>query len=213
MSCSGWKSWRYVPVRTSSITVGSRSRKTQRGTCLPAPVSEKKVLNASSPPPMVLSEGIWPLRWGKAGEGRGNHRSATRSRSDGQTGNPGLARTVARTARRAVDVARRSCARNRRGECSRDCSATLGPSRASRVARFASVRPRRSRQFREPERAILNDPGKEVAPAVDVLRLDTVLEAVQLPARVTGLDTGLADVDGDDFTHGCWWRVGERRRC
>jgi len=45
------------------------------------------------------------------------------------------------------------------------------------------------------------------------VRLDTVLEAVQLPARVTGLDTGLADVDGDDFTHGCWWRVGERRRC
>jgi len=39
-------------------TVGSRSRKTQRGTCLPAPVSEKKVLKASSPPPIVLSEGI-----------------------------------------------------------------------------------------------------------------------------------------------------------
>lgn len=29
----------------------SRSRNTARGTCLPAPVSEKKVLNASSPPP------------------------------------------------------------------------------------------------------------------------------------------------------------------
>ena len=28
---------------------------------MPAPVSEKKVLKASSPPPMVLSEGIWPL--------------------------------------------------------------------------------------------------------------------------------------------------------
>jgi len=27
------------------------------------------------------------------------------------------------------------------------------------------------------------------------IRLDTVLEAVELPARVTGLDTGLADVD------------------
>merc|ERR1712072_794972 len=33
------------------------------GTCLPAPVSEKKVLNESSPPPMVLSEGIWPSGW------------------------------------------------------------------------------------------------------------------------------------------------------
>ena len=29
-----------------------------RGTYLPAPVSEKKVLKASSPPPMVLSDGI-----------------------------------------------------------------------------------------------------------------------------------------------------------
>ena len=29
---------------------------------MPAPVSEKKVLKASSPPPMVLSEGIWPLQ-------------------------------------------------------------------------------------------------------------------------------------------------------
>jgi hypothetical protein len=28
-----------------------------------------------------------------------------------------------------------------------------------------------------------------------------VLEAVKLPARVTGLDTGLADVDGDNLTH------------
>ena len=44
-------------------TYGSRSRKMQRGTCLPAPVSEKKVLKASSPPPMVLSEGIWPSGW------------------------------------------------------------------------------------------------------------------------------------------------------
>ena len=41
----------------------SRSRKTQRGTCLPAPVSEKNVLNASSPPPIVLSEGICPSGW------------------------------------------------------------------------------------------------------------------------------------------------------
>jgi hypothetical protein len=28
--------------------------------CFPEPVSENKVLKASSPPPMVLSEGIWP---------------------------------------------------------------------------------------------------------------------------------------------------------
>jgi len=41
----------------------SRSRNTQRGTCLPAPVSEKNVLNASSPPPIVLSEGICPSGW------------------------------------------------------------------------------------------------------------------------------------------------------
>ena len=34
-----------------------------RGTCLPAPVSEKNVLKASSPPPTVLSEGIWPSGW------------------------------------------------------------------------------------------------------------------------------------------------------
>ena len=33
------------------------------------------------------------------------------------------------------------------------------------------------------------------------VRLNTVLQAVQLPARVTRLDTGLAEVDGDDFTH------------
>ena len=57
MSCaSGWKSWRYVPVRTSSITVGSKYRNTHRGTCLPAPVL-KKVL---SPPPLVLTLGICP---------------------------------------------------------------------------------------------------------------------------------------------------------
>ena len=49
---------RHVPT-----TVGSRSTKTARGTCLPAPVSLKKVLKESSPPPMVLSEGIWPSGW------------------------------------------------------------------------------------------------------------------------------------------------------
>ena len=33
------------------------------------------------------------------------------------------------------------------------------------------------------------------------VRLDTVLEAEKLPAGVTDLDTGLTDVDGNDFTH------------
>ena len=40
----------------SSQTVGSRSTYTARGTCLPAPVSEKKVLKASSPPPIYRQE-------------------------------------------------------------------------------------------------------------------------------------------------------------
>ena len=44
-------------------TVGSRSTNTALGTCFPAPVSLKKVLNESSPPPMVLSLGIWPSGW------------------------------------------------------------------------------------------------------------------------------------------------------
>jgi len=33
------------------------------------------------------------------------------------------------------------------------------------------------------------------------IRLDTVLEAVELPAGITDLDTGLTDVDGNDFAH------------
>ena len=33
------------------------------------------------------------------------------------------------------------------------------------------------------------------------VRLDTVLEAEELPAGVTDLDTGLTDVDGNDFSH------------
>ena len=45
------------------MTVGSKSTKTALGTCLPAPVSLKKVLKESSPPPMVLSLGIWPSGW------------------------------------------------------------------------------------------------------------------------------------------------------
>ena len=40
------------------MTPGSRSMKTALGTCLPDPVSLKKVLNESSPPPMVVSDGI-----------------------------------------------------------------------------------------------------------------------------------------------------------
>jgi len=32
--------------------------------------------------------------------------------------------------------------------------------------------------------------------------LDSVLKAVQFPALVTGLDTGLTQMDGDTFTHG-----------
>jgi hypothetical protein len=33
------------------------------------------------------------------------------------------------------------------------------------------------------------------------VRLDSVLEAVELPACVTDLDTGLSDVDGNNFSH------------
>ncbi|XP_033608717.1 ionotropic receptor 21a isoform X2 [Cryptotermes secundus] len=43
--------------------VCNRSTNTARGTCLPAPVSLKKVLKLSSPPPRVLSEGICPSGW------------------------------------------------------------------------------------------------------------------------------------------------------
>ena len=53
----------YKMISDLPTTVGSRSTKTARGTCLPAPVSLKKVLKESSPPPMVLSEGIWPSGW------------------------------------------------------------------------------------------------------------------------------------------------------
>ena len=45
-------------VHSLPTTVGSKSTKTARGTCFPAPVSLKKVLKESSPPPMVLSLGI-----------------------------------------------------------------------------------------------------------------------------------------------------------
>jgi hypothetical protein len=52
--------------------------------------------------------------------------------------------------------------------------------------------------------ARISTPGNEFKKKpkmVDSLRLDAVLEAVKLPARVTGLDTGLADVYGDNLTH------------
>ena len=39
-----------------------------------------------------------------------------------------------------------------------------------------------------------------------------MLEAVQLPARVSDLDTGLADVDRDALPHGVVGRVRRRRR-
>ena len=45
------------------MTVGSRSTKIALGTCLPELVSEKKVLNESSPAPNVSSDGIWPSGW------------------------------------------------------------------------------------------------------------------------------------------------------
>lgn len=45
----------------SPMTVGSRSTKRDLGTCFPAMVSEKKVLNASSSMPMDSSEAISPL--------------------------------------------------------------------------------------------------------------------------------------------------------
>jgi len=37
----------------------------------------------------------------------------------------------------------------------------------------------------------------------ETIRLDAVLEAVQLPTAVCDLATGLADVQADDFTHVC----------
>jgi len=38
--------------------------------------------------------------------------------------------------------------------------------------------------------------------------LDAMLQAVKLPARVADLATGLADVDGENLTHGCCVVVG-----
>ena len=53
----------YGLMKVLPTTVGSRSMKTALGTCFPAPVSLKNVLKESSPPPTVLSLGIWPSGW------------------------------------------------------------------------------------------------------------------------------------------------------
>jgi hypothetical protein len=42
--------------------------------------------------------------------------------------------------------------------------------------------------------------------------LNAMLKAVELPARVSDLDTGLADVDRDALPHGVGGRVVVRRR-
>ena len=49
-----------LPVRISSITVGSKSTKSALGTCFPELVSEKKVLKESSAIPSLSSDGICP---------------------------------------------------------------------------------------------------------------------------------------------------------
>ena len=60
--CIHNNTFKYIKIRKSRkilpMTVGSKSTNTARGTCFPAPVSEKKVLNESSPPPRDLSLGI-----------------------------------------------------------------------------------------------------------------------------------------------------------
>ena len=53
---------------------------------MPAPVSEKKVLKASSPPPMVLSEGIWPSGCGAGKVGRARCAEVKVSSCPGQRG-------------------------------------------------------------------------------------------------------------------------------
>jgi hypothetical protein len=44
------------------------------------------------------------------------------------------------------------------------------------------------------------------------ISLNAMLEAVEFPARVSDLDTGLADVDRDALPHGVVGRMGRRRR-
>merc|ERR550534_2971865 len=54
-------SGKQVPILVSSMTVGSRSTNTALGTCLPDPVSAKKVWKESSP--KALSLGMQPSGW------------------------------------------------------------------------------------------------------------------------------------------------------
>ena len=42
------------------------------------------------------------------------------------------------------------------------------------------------------------------------IRLNTVLEAVQLPASITNLDTGLSNMNGDNFTHLCFSKKSQK---
>jgi len=42
------------------------------------------------------------------------------------------------------------------------------------------------------------------------IRLNAMFQAVELPAGVTDLDTGLANVNGDNFTHVCLEGFGEK---
>jgi hypothetical protein len=42
------------------------------------------------------------------------------------------------------------------------------------------------------------------------IRLDAMLEAIKLPAGITDLDTGLANVDRDALPHSCGWCRNER---
>jgi hypothetical protein len=41
------------------------------------------------------------------------------------------------------------------------------------------------------------------------IRLNTMLKAVQLPARIGNLNTGLTDVKGDNFSHDGFLRIDE----
>ena len=73
--------------------------------------------------------------------------------------------------------------------------------RLGRIAEHTKGRAIITGRFSAPIWSPANDFKKGKKPVLDSLRLDAVLEAVELPARVTGLDTGLADVDGDNLTH------------
>ena len=53
----------WYQASNSPTTAGSKSTNTALGTCFPESVSLKKVLKESSPPPKVVSLGIWPSGW------------------------------------------------------------------------------------------------------------------------------------------------------